>query len=255
VQSPAEISRDRKYPDVVAVAGPPGVGKTSAVNGVLEACSVSVRPASLTTRPPRPGEENSRQFDHVTHGEYVKVEAAGDLLASYPSFGKHRYGLTRTALERVPTGVVPLMELDPRNIRQLRQHCRVTSVLIIAPSALDMLKRLQARGPANDEQGLKLRWQGGIELLEFNEAMNYVIINASLRQTISELRAIVESEWLANHASERAIVVQHVLETMKALEISELPAWATAGLPPGVRRETGSSPWRRVSGVRSSFTF
>lgn len=204
-------------PRLVAVAGPPGAGKTSAVNGVLTSCRVVSRPPTASTRPARPGEDHSGQYSHLTPQEYDRLKDSGDLLASYPSFGLHQYGVTRTALAAVPPGLVPLMEIDPRNIRQLRRSIPVVAVLILPVRAHDMLERLRSRAVRNDGLGLAARWRGGIDLLEFGEPMDYVIINDSLARTVANLRAVVVGEWLAAQARLHGEHTMAIIAQMKRL--------------------------------------
>lgn len=215
-----EGTRAQVRPSLVAVAGPPGAGKTSAVTGVLASCAVSFQPPIVSTRPPRPGEERSGQYLHLTRGEYELRQKRGEFLASYRSFGKHLYGVTRAVLDSVPDGAVPLMEVEPRNIRQLRRDRRVIAVLIIPQHATDLLARLRSRGIPNDGQDLSDRWLGGIDLLEFDEPMDYILINAVLESTISELRGIVEGEWLAAQNSMRMDAVRAVVTDMRALHMT-----------------------------------
>jgi guanylate kinase len=213
----ARATREPAHPRLVAVAGPPGAGKTSAVNGVLTSCRVVFRPPTVSTRPARPGEEYSGQYSYLTPRAYERLKDSSDLLASYPSFGLHHYGVTRTALAAVPPGMVPLMEIDPRNIHQLRRHIPVVAVLILSVCAHDTLKRLHSRAVRNDGLGLAARWQGGIDLLEFGEPMDYVIINESLEQAVADLRVVVESEWLAAQAVRRREHTITIIAQMKRL--------------------------------------
>jgi guanylate kinase len=204
-------------PRLVAVAGPPGAGKTSAVTGVLASCEVAFRPRTVSTRPARPGEQGSGQYEHLTPQAYERLRRRGGLLASYPSFGLHHYGVSRDALAAVPPGMVPLMEIDPRNIHQLRRHLPVVAVLILPSRAHEALDRLRARALANDGRGLAARWQGGIDLLEFGEPMDYVIVNSSIEAAVADLAAVVRSEWLAALARPRGAHTGAVIAQMKSL--------------------------------------
>jgi guanylate kinase len=110
-----------------------------------------------------------------------------------------------------------MMEIDPRNIRQLRRSIPVVAVLILPVCAHDMLERLRSRAVRNDGLGLAARWRGGIDLLEFGEPMDYVIINDSLARTVANLRVVVEGEWLAAQARLRGEHTTAIITQMKRL--------------------------------------
>ena len=87
-------------PLVVVVSGPSGVGKDALVDRILDSSRQFIRPVTMTTRAPRPGEVDGRDYIFVTREEFERRLRAGELLEHAEIYGKGLYGLPREQLRR-----------------------------------------------------------------------------------------------------------------------------------------------------------
>lgn len=132
---------------VVVLTGPSGVGKSTVVRTLRRdhpALWVSV---SVTTRHPRPGERDGREYRFVDADTFDRLVADGDLL-EWAQFAGNRYGTPRApVLERLAAGVPVLLEIDLQGARQIRTSMPEAVQVFLAPPSWDELeRRLVGRG-------------------------------------------------------------------------------------------------------------
>ncbi len=137
---------------LVVISGPSGVGKTTVCTRVLEEVDGLVRSVSSTTRSPRPGEENGRDYWFVSRGEFEREVAAGAFLEHAVVHGD-LYGTHRKAVsDELERGVDVLLNIDVQGGAQIRDG-GVDAVLIflLPPSEEELERRLRARRTESEE--------------------------------------------------------------------------------------------------------
>jgi guanylate kinase len=178
------------------VSAPSGAGKTSLVAALLDGDPLVRKSVSFTTRAPRKGEVNGREYNFVGVAEFERMRAAGEFVESALVHGNH-YGTSHKWLgERMATGEDILLEIDWQGAAQVRrgQPAAVT-IFIVPPSYEALLSRLQGRGTDAPEviaQRLKNAREEISHLFEFD----YVIINQDFDRAAQELAAIVVAQRL-----------------------------------------------------------
>jgi guanylate kinase len=102
---------------------------------------------SVTTRPPRPGEADGREYHFVTDAEFDRLVAEGELL-EWARFAGNRYGTPAAPVrEKVAGGVPALLEIDIEGARQVRQAMPAALLVFLAPPSWDeLVRRLTGRG-------------------------------------------------------------------------------------------------------------
>lgn len=146
---------------------------------------------SVTTRFPRPGEVDGVTYHFIGDAEFDRMVAAGDLL-EHATYGTHRYGTPRQAVEeRLAAGVPALLEIDLQGARQVRAAMPdVFCVFLTPPSWDELVRRLIGRGTEAPEVAAARLERARVELAAEVE-FDAVVVNASVEQACDELVALL----------------------------------------------------------------
>ncbi|MDY4162310.1 MAG: guanylate kinase [Sutterella sp.] len=179
------------------VTAPSGAGKSSLVNALLKREPAIKLSISHTTRAPRPGEENGREYHFVSEAEFLAMRERGEFLESALVHGNY-YGTSRIWIERqMAQGNDVLLEIDWQGARQVRRCFEGTVGIFILPPSIEALEwRLHHRG-TDSEQTITRRLLGaGAEMAHAPE-FEYVIINEDFETALSQMQAVVVASRLA----------------------------------------------------------
>lgn len=168
--------------------GPGGAGK-----GTVAAALVAQDPTlwlsrSWTTRPPRPGEEESGAYVFVDRATFEDAIAGGGFFEWAEFLGN----LMGTPIPEPPPGADVLLEIDVQGAEQvLLQRPDATVIMLLPPSSDVQAARLAARG--DDEAHIRRRVDIGQSEVERGERIaHHTVVNGDLHQAVAEVRAIVE---------------------------------------------------------------
>ena len=167
------------------------------MNALLERQKSIRLSISHTTRDPRPGEVNGREYHFVTEAAFAAMAERGEFLESALVHG-HHYGTNRLWIEEeMEAGRDVLLEIDWQGARQVRKHFPEAVGIFILPPSLEALEwRLHHRG-TDSEATISRRLLGaGAEMAHAPE-FDYVIINEVFDQALTELESIVISSRLS----------------------------------------------------------
>ncbi len=166
------------------MTGPSGVGKGTLIRGLLERLPGLALSVSATTRPPRPGEVDGRDYYFLGDEEFERRLAAGDFI-EHATYAGNRYGTLRSELERQARGIV--LEIDLQGARQVRDTLpRATQVFIAPPSQDDLRKRLEARGSDSPDE-IRDRLALAPEELAAQSEFSCVVVNDERERAVAEL--------------------------------------------------------------------
>jgi len=189
------------------VSSPSGGGKTSLVNALLEAEPDARRSVSHTTRSPRAGEADGRDYHFVTPEVFQRMRLAGDFLESAEIHG-HHYGTSQKWIageQREGRDVV--LVIDWQGAQQVRRLMRdVVSIFVLPPSLEVLESRLTGRGQDSAE-AVRRRMAVARDEMSHAAEYDYVIINEDFSRAALDLRSIVRAErlktasQLARHSS------------------------------------------------------
>ena len=134
------------------VSAPSGAGKSSLVNGLLKLEPELKLSISFTTRPPRPGEENGREYHFITADDFLARKNRGEFLEFAEVHGNY-YGTSKVLIqEAMRAGTDILLEIDWQGAQQVKkQFPKVASIFILPPSIEALEERLNKRGQDSQE--------------------------------------------------------------------------------------------------------
>lgn len=183
---------------LIILSSPSGAGKTTLARRLL-ASDPSVRfSVSATTRPPRPGEVDGREYHFVSRPEFMEMVARGELLEHAEVFG-NLYGSPRAPIERaMAEGRDTLFDIDWQGGQQIRNSAlgkEVVSIFILPPSLGELARRLRDRGQDSAEV-IAVRMERSMAEVSHWAEYDYVLVNRDLDETDARVRAIVGAERL-----------------------------------------------------------
>ena len=178
------------------VSAPSGAGKTSLVGALLAADSLVRKSVSYTTRKPRPGEQDGREYHFVEPAEFERMAARGAFLESALVHG-NRYGTSREwVADHTARGEDIVLEIDWQGAAQVRAlHPSAVTVFILPPSLADLEARLRSRAQDGAEVIARRLAAAPGEIAHFVE-FDYVIINQEFNRAAQDLISIIRAERL-----------------------------------------------------------
>ena len=182
--------------NVFMVVAPSGAGKSSLVRALLDHDSSITLSISCTTRAPRPGEEDGREYRFTTIDDFLAMRDANALLEWAEVHGNY-YGTPRDRIdEATRAGRDVLLEIDWQGARQIKQRFpKAIGIFILPPSIDELAKRLRARGQDSDAVISRRLLAAGSEIAHAPEC-EYVIINQEFSVALTELTQIISAARL-----------------------------------------------------------
>lgn len=182
---------------MLVLSSPSGAGKTTIARKLLDRDSQLSMSVSVTTRPPRPGEVDGRDYWFVDAARFARMVSEDQLLEHATVFG-NSYGTPRAAVEAALAGGRDvLFDVDWQGTQQLRQNARadLVSVFILPPSHEELERRLRARAQDSDEVVCGRMARAADEMSHWAE-YDYIIVNRDIGRAVAEATAILAAERL-----------------------------------------------------------
>ena len=184
------------------VAAPSGAGKTTLVSLLLENDPQIRVSISHTTRAPRPGEENGREYHFIDVPAFLEKVQHGEFLEWAEVHGNY-YGTSKKWIEsEMSSGRDVLLEIDWQGAQQVRKSFPKSIGIFVLPPSMDVLKtRLSGRGTDSAEV-IARRIAAAHDEMRHVDEFDYVIINDDLQQASGDLQSIVTASRL-HYANQR----------------------------------------------------
>jgi guanylate kinase len=182
---------------MLVLSSPSGAGKTTLSRLLLERDSAVDLSVSVTTRKPRPGEVNGRDYHFIDEARFDAMVERGELLESAEVFG-NRYGTPRApVVQALAAGRDVLFDIDWQGTQQLRENGRddLVSVFVLPPSIRELEARLRSRAQDSDDVIRSRMAKAANEMSHWAE-YDYVVINRDVWRAYEEVCAILRAERL-----------------------------------------------------------
>jgi len=179
---------------VFVITGPSGVGKGTLISTLLERVPGLELSVSATTREPREGEVDGRDYHFLSPAEFDRRVEAEDFL-EFATYSGNRYGTLRSEVRRLlDAGRSVVLEIEVQGARQVRAAMRESVQVFIAPPDPAVLReRLEGRG-ADSAAAIAARLEVAEGELAAQEEFAHRVVNDDLERAASELEAVVRAE-------------------------------------------------------------
>jgi guanylate kinase len=179
---------------VFVITGPSGVGKGTLISRLLERVPDLELSVSATTREPRGGEVDGRDYHFLTRAEFDRRVDEKDFL-EYANYSGNRYGTLRSEVrKRLDAGRSVVLEIEVQGARQVRAAMgESVQVFIEPPSPAVLRQRLEERGTDSTE-AIESRLQVAEQELTAADEFAYRVVNDDLGRATDELEGIVRAE-------------------------------------------------------------
>lgn len=194
---------------LIVISGPSGVGKGTVLSEYRKTNSNLHMSISATTRKPRPGEENGREYYFVEKADFDKMVNSGDML-EYAVYGDNCYGTPRKPVEeKLNNGIDVILEIEVQGAMQVKRRCPEAVLIFIMPPSFDVLKnRLIGRNTENEEAIAKRLNAAQKEISKAGD-YDFVILNDEIEKAAVKLGTVIEAarfsgeriRWLVDEVS------------------------------------------------------
>ena len=190
---------------ILVVSGPAGSGKGTVCKILRESGDFELS-VSRTTRAPRPGEVDGRDYLFITKDEFKKYLAEDDFL-EYNQYCDEYYGTPRSTAEaHIAAGRNIILEIDVNGAEQVKAKCPdAVLVMLMPPTFAEQESRLRGRGTETEEKIIS-RLERTREELKKLDNYDYIVYNydGEIEKAAMQLRAIAEAERCARRRTENA---------------------------------------------------
>ena len=184
---------------LIVISGPSGAGKSTVVFKAIEGREDVCFSTSVTTRKPRPGEVDGREYFFVDPDRFKEM-VENDELLEHAEYVANSYGTPRAYVEeKLEAGVNVLLDIEVQGARQVHEKMPdAVKIFIIPPSLETLEKRLKGRG-TDTERAIEARLIRARQDYQEADFYDYLIINDDADKAAKELSAIILAEHCRFH--------------------------------------------------------
>ena len=179
---------------LVVVSGFSGAGKGTVMKELLKRYDNYALSVSVTTRLPRPGEEDGREYFFRTKEEFEQL-IREDALIEYARYVDNYYGTPRSYVEqKLAEGKDVILEIEIQGAMKVKERNPETLLVFVTPPTVEELKRrLEGRG-TEEADVIASRMSRAAEEAEGMDAYDYVLVNDDLEECVERMHEIIQSE-------------------------------------------------------------
>lgn len=198
---------------LTVVSGFSGAGKGTIMKELLKKYGCYALSVSATTRAPRPGEADGREYFFKTKEEFEKMIAQDELI-EYASYVNNYYGTPKAYVEeQLKAGKDVILEIEIQGALKVKEKMPGTLLLFVTPpSAEELRRRLVGRGTETMEV-IESRLKRAAEEAEGMDKYDYLIVNDKLGICVEDVHEIIRGEHM--RSSRNATFIEHMNEELK----------------------------------------
>lgn len=200
---------------LAVVSGFSGAGKGTVLKGLLDKYDNYAFSISATTRDPRPGEENGREYFFVKEDRFEEM-IRKDQLIEYARYVNHYYGTPRDYVEtRLAEGIDVILEIEIQGALNVKKkYPDAILIFVLPPTAKELERRLTGRGTETAEV-IRQRLSRAYEEADGMEMYDYILVNDSVDLCVEELHRLIQSQHLRTKS--RMELVSKMKDELKEL--------------------------------------
>ncbi len=180
---------------LTVLSGPSAVGKSTVAARLRSECPWIWQSVSVTTRAPRRGEMDGREYFFVTEAEFERMAAAGELLES-AQFAGNRYGTPRAPVQqRIDQQAPALLEIDVAGARQVRAAVPDSLLIFLAPPSWEELERRLAGRNTESPEAVSRRLEAARIELAASDEFDITLVNTSVEDVCDQLIALMMAQY------------------------------------------------------------
>lgn len=198
---------------LVVISGFSGAGKGTLMKELLKQYPNYALSISATTRQPRPGELDGREYYFVTEDEFLRM-VDQDQMIEYACYCGRYYGTPRTYVEhQMEEGKDVLLEIEIQGALQIKKKFPETILVFITTPTAEILKnRLVGRGTESPEV-IEARLARAVEEAEGMDQYDYVLVNDDLAECTAQLHQVIQGQY---HTEDQSAFIVEMKEQLKA---------------------------------------
>lgn len=175
------------------ISGPSGTGKGTVCKELLQRNDIRLS-TSMTTRAPREGEQNGREYFFVSKDEFMENIQQGNLL-EYANVYGNMYGTPKNAVVRqMERGQNVLLEIDVQGALKVKKAMEEAILIFLLPPSMSILReRLSGRG-TDSQESIDRRSQEALNEIRLLGEYDYFVVNDDLEVAVSQVESIVQAE-------------------------------------------------------------
>ena len=188
-------SRSEKKGKLIILVAPSGSGKTTIARKLLDDYSKVRFSVSATTRPPRDGEIDGKDYYFLSREEFNEKIDQNEFLEWEEFYNGSRYGTLRSEVDKlIESGYFPLLDIEVKGALNVKRQygAKCVAIFIRPPSLEELKKRLVNRGSENNAT-LETRLERAEKELTYANEFDFVVINDDLDTAYKQVTTIVES--------------------------------------------------------------
>lgn len=195
---------------LIVLSGPSGAGKDTVLGKLLENRNDIDLSVSYTTRTPRSGEINGKDYHFVDKDIFQKAINDGEML-EYACYCGNYYGTPRFEVEKnLESGRSVILEIEVQGAEQVIKKCpEAVSIFIVPPSIEELKKRLKNRA-SDSEEAVRLRVSEAEKEISLAEHYKYIVVNDDVELCADNISKIIDSEYMKS--SRMGYIIKEVLK-------------------------------------------
>jgi len=176
------------------VSAPSGAGKTSLCRAITDTLENLTHSISYTTRKPRNGEIDGRDYHFVSQDRFQSMIHAGDF-AEWAEVHSNLYGTSRRMLDdMISKGIDIILDIDTQGAKQIKRNFNSAVFIFIMPPSLDILEERLRNRKSDREDEIKKRMSRARDEIKDYALYDYIVVNRDFERALTELRSVVIAE-------------------------------------------------------------
>ncbi|MBR3627219.1 MAG: guanylate kinase [Elusimicrobia bacterium] len=182
---------------IIIVSAPSGAGKTSICDALIESDKNIVYSVSTTTRNPRRGEKNGREYFFVNDSEFKKM-VKKNMFVEWANVHDHLYGTSKKVLEQtINKGKDILLDIDVQGAVKIKKQYKEALMIFVTTPTLKVLKERLIKRNKDSLDVIKRRLENAKKELTYLPKYDYLILNDKLDESIEYAKSIICAERLS----------------------------------------------------------